>query len=255
MSLLIGAGENLGDQLGSPMVKGAVVSVHGRGRIPPHEHTSSYVCFVIAGSFVDMAVDPDRVIRAGDLIWYPNGEIHDNEFISDKVFCLNLHTSHAAIAPRWRRRRLQPEARRIGAEMATHLIMGSTDKLTLEGLQSELSHFLSERRSCGAPSAAIDKIMANIADEPHREWSLTELALLAGCHPTHLARSFRLATGCTIGTWRRRCRILKLCADLRKTAEPLAQLAYRHGFADQAHMTREVKLYTGRTPVAVRNLC
>ncbi|NEX94286.1 helix-turn-helix transcriptional regulator, partial [Caulobacter sp. 17J65-9] len=86
---------------------------------------------------------------------------------------------------------------------------------------------------------------------PERRWSLDQLAALADRHPTHLARAFRHQTGASVGAWARRQRVLRLCVDLAG-ATPLAELAARHGYADQAHMTREFRACMGLTPGAWR---
>ena len=79
-------------------------------------------------------------------------------------------------------------------------------------------------------------------------WSLPQLAELAGCHPSHLARCFRKTTGLTIGAYRRQMRIRNLCIDLRSDPAPLSELAVKHGFSDQAHMTRQFKALVGTSP-------
>jgi AraC family transcriptional regulator len=75
---------------------------------------------------------------------------------------------------------------------------------------------------------------------------------LAGRHPTHLARAFREATGRSIGEYRRLRRLIALALSLRCTQEPLASLARLHGYADQAHMTREFRRVAGCSPAAWR---
>lgn len=252
---VMGVGLNFGDRITSTFAAGAVLSVHRQGRIPRHAHKSSYMCFVLSGSFVDGSLDPGDKIEAGDAIGYPEGEIHDNEFVSPKVVCLNLHTAEARLHSENRKRRLVPQARQLAIDMAINLLSGKADTLTHDGLHAELTEFLLEGPPARCRGLSVNGVMALLADEPDRYWALVDLATYAGCSPTHLARAFRRATGSTLGTWRRRCRVLKLCADLKTGREELSQLAYRHGFADQAHMTREVKLFAGRTPLAVRRGC
>ena len=56
----------------------------------------------------------------------------------------------------------------------------------------------------------------------------------------------------TIGSYRRRQRLIALCLNLRSDVEQLSELALEHGYADQAHMTREFKDFTGITPATYR---
>jgi AraC-like DNA-binding protein len=254
MSVVMGAGENFGDRLTSPFADGAVVSVHRKGRIPAHTHSSSYICFVLAGSLIDKHLCPGATLEPGDAIVYPGGEIHDNEFLSRRVICLNLHRDSGAVPFPFQRRRLGLRARRLGIEMALNLVSGPVDRLTHETLLAEFEELMCDGRLKATGEPRLHQIMTLLADEPARDWALADLAARVGYHPTHLARAFRNATGMTVGAWRRRHRALRVCADLRVSREELAQLAYRYGFSDQAHMTREVRFHTGLTPLAMRRM-
>ncbi len=67
-------------------------------------------------------------------------------------------------------------------------------------------------------------------------------------HPVHFAATFRRYFGCSVGEYRRRRRI-QLAHD--KLADPeltLAHVAADVGFADQSHLTRAFKRFTGMTP-------
>jgi transcriptional regulator GlxA family with amidase domain len=82
---------------------------------------------------------------------------------------------------------------------------------------------------------------------------LTALAAAVGWSPWYLSRVFRQATGVRLTAYRNRLRVRAVLDDL--TEEPgagLAGLAVRHGFADQAHMTRVIRAETGGTPAALR---
>jgi AraC-like DNA-binding protein len=51
--------------------------------------------------------------------------------------------------------------------------------------------------------------------------------------------------------WRNLARARR-CARALAGAEPLAQLAAAHGYADQAHLTRDLRRWFGATPTALR---
>jgi len=85
--------------------------------------------------------------------------------------------------------------------------------------------------------------------EPPR---VTELASEAGVTIEHLARAFRRATGCTLGDYLRRQRLLNAARKLRESSLPLALVAQWAGYADQSHMTRQFRHYLGITPRAYR---
>jgi AraC-like DNA-binding protein len=67
-----------------------------------------------------------------------------------------------------------------------------------------------------------------------------------------LSRGFRLSFGVAPSRYRAEVRALRAWRAVVATRAPLAGIAAEQGFADQAHMTREVRRITGRTPGAWR---
>jgi AraC family transcriptional regulator len=84
--------------------------------------------------------------------------------------------------------------------------------------------------------------------------SLEELARAAGVHPVHLARSFRRATGSTVGAFVRQLRVDWAVRQLVSTDMPLAELSVEAGFSDQSHFTRLFRATLGETPARYRRL-
>jgi AraC family transcriptional regulator len=82
--------------------------------------------------------------------------------------------------------------------------------------------------------------------------SLDDLAGAAGLSRFHFARCFRQTTGTSPHEFVVRERVARAEALLRRTHDPLLDIATRCGFADQSHMTRVVKKHLGRTPGQVR---
>ena len=71
-------------------------------------------------------------------------------------------------------------------------------------------------------------------------------------HPAWLARAYRAATGEGLHETARRKRVERACGLLRRTRQPLAEIALASGFCDQGHMNRCFRAVVGRTPLAVR---
>ena len=82
--------------------------------------------------------------------------------------------------------------------------------------------------------------------------NLQTLAVVAGVHRVHVARTFRDHLGCTVGDYVRRLRVRRASELLTSTAISLSEVAMRAGFFDQSHMTRVVKQFLGITPAALR---
>ncbi len=97
----------------------------------------------------------------------------------------------------------------------------------------------------------VDDVRELLHTRPGRD--LAALAAAVGWSPWHLSRVFHQETGMRLTAYRNRLRVRAMLDDL--AAEPdagLAGLAVRHGFADQAHMTRVIRAETGGTPAALR---
>lgn len=80
------------------------------------------------------------------------------------------------------------------------------------------------------------------------------LARGVGVHPVHLARLFRRHFGTTPAGLRRRERARRAARLVLGGDRSLCESALEAGYADQAHMTRELKRATGMTPAELRAL-
>lgn len=87
-------------------------------------------------------------------------------------------------------------------------------------------------------------IEENLADRLHVE----TLASLARLSTSHFCRAFKNSTGETAHTYIMRRRLERAQALMLGTAESLCQIAAACGLADQAHLTRLFRRYTGQTP-------
>jgi transcriptional regulator GlxA family with amidase domain len=97
-------------------------------------------------------------------------------------------------------------------------------------------------------AAALDHIDAHYG----APLTVAGLAALAGLSPGHFSRSFRAAMGEPVWAYVQRLRCERASDLLRGTDLPLAEIAYRCGFASQAHMTTACRRAFGATPGAIR---
>ncbi|MCB1035308.1 MAG: helix-turn-helix transcriptional regulator [Acidobacteria bacterium] len=81
-----------------------------------------------------------------------------------------------------------------------------------------------------------------------------DLARDLGLHPVYLARAVRSARGCSVRRLILKKRLERALGYLRGTSLPLADVAVRTGFSDQAHLTRHLSEDLGWTPAALRRL-
>lgn len=236
---------------------GAGLSLHSPGEsLPWHEHAAPYLCLVLSGGFVESAPTSAGERRVGDVVFHPAGERHADRFGPNGACCLNLRAQEV----RWSgAHRASAVVRTAARSIAAQAALGPYgDTLEAESSVAEIMAEL-DPLSDDTPDAVtardeapVDRVAEALDDQPERPWTLEELAGLAGRHPTHLARAFRFVAGMSIGEYRRRNRLVALSLSLRCTGVALGDLAVVHGYADQAHMTREFRRFAGCPPGAWR---
>ena len=110
----------------------------------------------------------------------------------------------------------------------------------------------------GSAVASVGRVVAHVQaaldDEADRraDLSVTALAAVAGCSPAQLSRRTRRVLGLSPAQYVLRSRVDRAVALLAGGDAPLADVALRCGFSDQAALTRTVARLTGRTPGQVR---
>lgn len=97
-----------------------------------------------------------------------------------------------------------------------------------------------------------DTVREMLSDRP--DTSLGDLAAGAGLSTYHVSRVFRRTTGLTISAYRARLRARRALDLLMAGERDLAALAIATGYADQSHLTRELRRETGTTPARLRAL-
>ena len=85
--------------------------------------------------------------------------------------------------------------------------------------------------------------------------SLGAVARELDLHPVHVTRSFKRHVGTTLHRYLRELRLHRATQALLATDDSLAALADSHGFADQSHLTRELRRETGWSPGRLRCAC
>lgn len=85
--------------------------------------------------------------------------------------------------------------------------------------------------------------------------SLGSISAELDLHPVHVTRMFKRHRGITLSRYLRQLRLHHATRAVLETGEPLAALADGHGYADQSHLTRELRRGTGWTPGRLRCAC
>ena len=239
-----------------------VESHHAAGsRLPRHSHEHAYFCLNFGGKYTESYGRRRRTCRNGMLVFHPPGECHAEDHDSD-VASLNVELNGA-----WMRRIAELVApldqpaefggdpvAAAGVEILRELRRNDHDSvLAIEGLTFEIL-----AASAGARDA-VDKRAprwlrdaCDLLNARMGAVSLRAIAAEANVHPVHFAATFRRFLGCSVGEYQRRRRFDYARQKLADRDLTLAQIAVDAGFADQSHLTRTFKRFSGITPSRYR---
>ena len=212
-----------------------------------HEHDASYATVVVRGGYEEVSSARSLHCVAGSIVVHPAGERHANRFAGPTT-CLNVPCCRfvqstvipapvaASIASKLRREFLEPD------DVSPQII---------EALMLELDALSRRERVEERAPAWLTVVRQRIASRFAEPLSVSVLAIEAGVHPTHLARTFREHYAMTVGEMVRERRVAHARKQLA-AGRSLSEIASETGFADQSHFTRVFRQVTGTTPAAYR---
>jgi AraC family transcriptional regulator len=100
--------------------------------------------------------------------------------------------------------------------------------------------------------AALRRTLAYINDNLAGRITVTTMAGAAGLSAYHFSRLFAQATGHPPHRYVMLRRVERAVTLIRDSRLPLAEIAYRTGFADQSHLSRQVRRLRGLSPKSLR---
>ena len=227
-----------------------------------HDHEWASVCIVLTGGYDEAFGRRHRRCDPGAVIVHPEGEHHEevHDPVRSRLLTIEVPTHHLrTLKPAvrvfdeaWHRTdyAVSAFAYRLCAEIdarddASALVM---DSAILEILAALDGARLARTDTAGWLSRVRERLEGEFATPP----GMQALAEMADVHPVHLARAFRRRFGCSVGEYVRRLQVGHAVLQLEDPAQPISDIAYASGFADQSHMTRRVLADTGLTPGAWR---
>ena len=227
-----------------------------------HARSVSYLSLVVSGSYVESVGRESIHCRALSLRFHPAGEEHTHEFGACGGECLNVELDESWVESL---RCLAAATRAVHVESTGGVGLRIIERFRRqECCDRELADSLAgdlvalcERQlgieRAAASSKSIRRVLEMIEDDVVQPLPLASIAATVGLHPTHLARSFKAATGLTIGEYIRKRRRER--AEALLVEQPMlgiSRIAAESGFADHAHMTRTFKADVGVTPSQYR---
>ena len=161
-----------------------------------------------------------------------------------------------------RRMPLGPRSVQVGTEVVHRRLLAAAHRHAAEA--TELAVEVADRMLQTAEPAhdrpPVTRRRRRLADDARQALvvdptlSLTELAQQLGASPWYLSRTIRQATGGTLTQLRQDMRARAAIELLANTDVQLTTVAARCGYADQPHLTRELRRLTGVTPARLAAL-
>jgi AraC family transcriptional regulator len=225
----------------------------GRYRIGTHSHARAYLSVILRGDYRETVETTASDIAGRTVIVHRPGESHHEVFGERGATILSIDMPADWFDPVLERSRTiytGPDVDTAIGKLARELKSdGSAAEWFVESAVLNLVGIVVRRSERRQPEASwLRRVTAYLDDTYARNTPLAELAALAGVHPVCLARCFREVHRCTVGEYVRALRLEHALADLVRSKKPIAEIAVEHGFSDQSHLTRQVRLATGITP-------
>jgi AraC family transcriptional regulator len=223
-------------------------------RQPPHAHESTGVTLVVAGGFRETACGREESASALSVVVKPAGVVHADEIGREGARTVLVEIEDPALLPEelgpWRWLHAGPGVRPLLA--LARALRGPSRSIedTVLELLGEVSD--AERQVHRNPPAWIDRAREALDDADPTTTRVRDLAAELDVHPVSLTRAFRRHFGLPVTVYRRRARLRRAAAQLGGSTGELSRIAHAAGFADHAHMCRDIRAATGCTPSELR---
>jgi AraC family transcriptional regulator len=238
---------------------------HKVGRkLPRHTHESAYFGLLLGGSYSERCTRRAADYSPFTMGFHPASLTHSDEVgnSGSRMFCVELRDSFFSrmrpflTAPEFVPDLCASELTWLGLRLFRAFADGSLSAFQTEELCGDMLERVSGSNL--SPETNSPTWLGRARDLVHEAFreslTLEDLANRVDVHPIHLSRVFRKRYNCTMAEYMNRLRIQFACRELAAGWADLAGLATDAGFADQSHMGRVFKAYTGQTPGRFRKL-
>jgi AraC family transcriptional regulator len=222
-------------------------------QMAPHSHDYHQVSFLLAGAIAERHGGRERVADQPSVGVKPAGLDHGNGYGRDGalILAVNLDPGRAeasAFGGDWD---WSPGSAGVSPVPLIALIRdGGRDA---EAAVWDLLAVSQRRhRNHGPVPGWLDRVRDRLGD-PDDDAGIAEMAREADIHRVHLSRCFTGHFSIPPSLYRVRCRVARAMGAIARGAS-LSAAAAEAGFADQAHLSRQIKRETGYTPSRFRDL-
>jgi AraC family transcriptional regulator len=247
----------IGDRFETPHAVLSKVVHSGARTLPQHDHALAYFCMLVDGEYVESVAGRELGYHPFEVGFHPARMPHRDAVGANgaRFLCLEIRPEPFVAADV----RLRGDTALLPGDVSLQLLRvyrafsdGTLSPLHLESAVWELCGDASGERPLrerGRPRW-LRQCLERIEEDHGESLTVGAIASQVGVHPVHVSREFRRRFGQTLGEYVNKVRIRTACAAMTRERAPLAQVALRAGFADQAHFCRVFKSAVGCTPGA-----
>ncbi|WP_159998504.1 AraC family transcriptional regulator [Roseomonas sp. 18066] len=222
----------------------------------PHCHDFAQLVLPLQGSLAMEIGGRGALLDRGTAAYVDEGTRHDQASPDpNRVLIVDLdrRSLGQGMADRLAARpliALPPEARSLVDYMGQALARGPATPLRLSHWMPLLLDALGG--AAPAPASRLAGLLAALDENPFDPWTAGSMAAEAGLSPSRLHAVFRAELASTPRAHLAALRLGHVQRWLAEGSAPIAELAYRGGYADQSALTRAMRKATGLTPAAFR---
>jgi len=222
-----------------PMGYGCDLSIalrtrHCRGEVlDRHRHEDSFAAIVLSGAYIEAGDTGRHRVGPADVVFHSPFESHLDRFETSRAEVLNLPLPAGWNGPV------------LGTIADPDAIVRIAERDVGEAVAALVAGVIERAPE---PEDWPDLLAAELLHDP--QVNLAQWSDRMRLHPGSLSRGFRQQFKVSPAEFRSIARARKAMRHLAEL--PLSELAFRSGFADQAHMSRAIKSLTGFSPGRLR---
>lgn len=218
-------------------VVAGVETLSGRTSMPRHHHSEGYATVVLGGSVREASFAGRMSAEPGEVFLHGRFDCHlDTAACRGSLQILRLPWKHDAIEGQFR----------VGDADVLARLAEIDPQLAAVQLHSQLRSSLPRGRFW------VDDLAAALSADSN--FLLQDWADRRGLRPDVVSRVFRREFGVSPKRFRLESRTRLAWREVIGSGRLLTEIAFRTGFADLAHLSRSIRLFTGRPPNAWRHV-
>lgn len=222
-------------------------------RLPMHVHQQAYFSMVLEGNYHEETGRRAIDYAPLTIVYHPPGTAHVDEIGPRGVRFLMIEADTRLVEGCDELKSGYPTPLPVRASWIALRFLRDEGAFARESSALDLLATVGKHDRLETAPRWLAHVLDRVRDEYQSPPAIRELAAGAAVHPVHLARVVRRETGTTLASLLRQRRI-EVAVSLLGSRQPLATIAARVGFSDQAHFTRSLRSVTGFTPAELRRL-